>query len=161
MVCFSEFWVVFLSLVFEFVWVGLRKKWLSFCLENSRKITCTHVSRELLWMCVYVNERGTESGSCIMLRVAAVTGCHAPQESGPSETKITGRLKQSAWSLLESCSFWCRHCLNVAVAVAHVQFKTIWRFLILHFMEFRLRHNVKAIMCVPLEPCSSSYMYSV
>lgn len=107
-----------LSLVFEFVWVGLRKKWLSFCLENSSKLTCTHVSRELLWMCVYVNERGTESGSCIMLRVAVVTGCHAPQEAGPSETKITGRLKQSAWSLLESCLFWCCHCFNLAVAVA-------------------------------------------
>lgn len=54
--------------------------------------------------CVYVNDRGTESGSCIMLRVATVTACHAPQESGPSETKITERVKQSARSLLESCA---------------------------------------------------------
>lgn len=35
-----------------------------------------------------------------------VTGCHAPQDSDPSETKVTGRLKLAALSLLESCFFF-------------------------------------------------------
>lgn len=41
-----------------------------------------------------------------MMRVAMVTGCHAPQDSDPSETKVTGRLKLAALSLLESCFFF-------------------------------------------------------
>lgn len=46
-----------------------------------------------------------------MLRVAMVTGCHAPQESGwvgvggPSETTITGSVSLAAWSLLQSRHF--------------------------------------------------------
>lgn len=52
-----------------------------------------------------------------MLRVAMVTGCHAPQESGrggggarvwggrPSETTITGSVRLAACSLLQSGYF--------------------------------------------------------
>lgn len=40
-------------------------------------------------------------GSCIMLRVAAVTGCHAPQEFNSSEAQTTETLQQAAFSLLQ------------------------------------------------------------
>lgn len=40
-----------------------------------------------------------------MLKMTMVTGGRAPQESNPSETKITGKPRQAASSLLNSCIF--------------------------------------------------------
>lgn len=53
-----------------------------------------------------------------------VTGCHARQESDPSET--TGSLKQTAWIFF--FSLYSCPCLNLNLAFAYGLFITMWVF---------------------------------